>query len=455
MNTWWLWLSVSELQIELQQLEDEGREVSRLRSKFQRLIDLGNDQLGSWENQVKAQALMDQAQALPIRKDYPFDEPSDLAGIRKLRQKGTRRYSKPLSDKVIKDRIYGAWLGRCIGCLLGKPLEGTRSWDIEAFLKASGQWPLQDYVRFNVRGKARKVFDDLFGKNMLREFMLGYDKLDHMPIDDDTNYTTIGMMIVKEHGANFTPRDVATFWMNRLPINATCTAERVAYRTFAMNIAPPASAAFRNPFREWIGAQIRADAFGYVNAGNPERAADFAHRDACISHVKNGIYGEMLMAAMIAAAPYCKDMQELLKVGLSEIPKTSRLHADVSKVLAWRKEGISYEEAVDRIHKWWDETTPHHWCHTNSNAVICAVALLWGDNDFGASICRAIIPGYDTDCNGATVGSIFGMMHGADAIGKSWKDRLNNTLKTSMNGYETVKVDAIARDTFDVYRKLR
>lgn len=448
MNIGWLWLSADELKIELKQLEDEGRDVSRLKAQFQRMIKQGNEKLARWDTQIKAQALVDAAQKLPMRKGYAYTEPSDLSGIRKLRVRGPRQYPVKLSDKELMNRIHGAWLGRCIGCLLGKPVEGVRSWDIEAFLKATGQWPLRDYIRFGFSGKAKKDFPDLVSRAW-------YDKIDHMPIDDDTNYTTIGLMIMQERGKDFTPRDVAMTWMRRLPLEATCTAERLAYRNFAMNIAPPASALFRNPFREWIGAQIRADAFGYVNAGNPERAAEFAWRDASISHVKNGIYGEMLMAAMIAAAPYCDSIGELLRTGLSEIPETSRLYEDIVTVMAWREEKLSYEAAVANIQKRWKEDFGHDWCHTNSNAVICAVAFLWGEDDFGTSICRAVMPGFDTDCNGATVGSIFGMMRGADAIPHSWQAKLNNTLKTSMTGYETVSVDKIARDTFVVCKKLR
>lgn len=448
LNTWWLWISTEELKVELKQLIEEGRDTSSLLETFELLIMLGNEKLALPENQVRAQELLDAAQQLPRHGDYGFDEPSELGAIRKLRPRGPRRFKTPLGDKAIRDRIHGAWLGRCIGCLLGKPVEGVRSWDIEGFLKASGQWPLSDYIRFGVRGKAKTQFPDLAAK-------AAYDKMDYMPIDDDTNYTTLGHILLKQRGAQFTPVDVAHAWMQMLPLEATCTAERVAYRNFAMNIAPPQSASFRNPFREWIGAQIRADAFGYVNAGNPERAAEFAWRDASISHVKNGIYGEMFVAAMIAAAPWCESIGELLCAGLSEIPKTSRLYADVSAALLWHKDKLTFEQALERIHERWNEDFSHDWCHTNSNAVICAVALLWGEGNFGDSICKAVMAGYDTDCNGATVGSILGMMHGVQGIGESWQAKLNNTLKTSMAGYESVEVDKIARETFEVWKKLK
>ncbi|NQT53320.1 ADP-ribosylglycohydrolase family protein [bacterium] len=444
----WLWLTTGDLGTELRQLEDEGKDATSLTREFRRLIALGNEALFLPANQQKAGDLLDRAQQLPTRADYPFIEPSDLPSIRRRRARGPRAFKTRLSRAALHDHILGAWLGRCAGCLLGKPVEGVRTPDLWGFLKLSRQWPLRDYIRFGVRGKAKTAYPHLASRAR-------FDRIDHMPIDDDTNYTTTGFLIVKRCGADFTPADVAQFWMANLPLLATCTAERVAYRNFALQIQPPHSAAYRNPYREWIGAQIRADAFGYLNIGNPQRAADFAWRDASISHIKNGIYGEMLMAALIAAAPFCDGPAELLQVGLSEIPKGSRLYADINETLAWHHEGLTYDEAVAMIHEKWDETTGHDWCHTNSNAAICAVALLWGEGDFGTSVCRAVQPCFDTDCNGATVGSILGMMLGAKAMPAQWTGRLNNTLKTSLQGYETVDIEAIAHETATLARAIR
>ena len=450
----WLWISAVDLKIELAQLVDEGRQVGKIRAKFARLIRRGDERLAGPAGQAAAGALLDEAQQLPMRKDYPFIEPSDLAGIRKLRPRGPRSFTRAskarrrLNDRQIADHILGAWQGRCVGCLLGKAAEGVRSESFWPFLKATRQWPIRDYVRFGVRGRAAAEFPDMARRSHL-------DKVRYMPVDDDTNYTATGFLVVKQHGPRFAPDDVARFWLANIPMLSTCTAERVAYRNFARGLVPPASAGFRNPYREWIGAQIRADAFGYLNVGNPQRAAEFAWRDACISHVKNGIYGEMLMAAVIAAAPYYRDIGELIRVGLSEIPKTSRLAADVKAAMDWHAEGISYDQAVARIHERWDENSRHHWCHTNSNAVICITALLWSGDDFARSVCMAVQPCFDTDCNGATVGSIMGMRHGTAGIAPKWADRLNDTLHTSLTGYNQISITQIAAETFALFKKTR
>ena len=112
---------------------------------------------------------------------------------------------------------------------------------------------------------------------------------------------------------------------------------------------PFSSATWLNAYREWIGAQIRADFFGWAAPGRPERAAEWAWRDACISHVKNGIYGEMWVAAMLAAAWTTDDVEKIIRAGLGEIPAKSRLAAEIHKVLGWKRDGWTFGQAIDQI----------------------------------------------------------------------------------------------------------
>src|SRR5207302_476684 len=279
------------------------------------------------------------------------------------------------------------------------------------------------------------------------------DLVTGMPEDDDTNYTTSGLAIMTQFGPHFTPEEVADYWLANVPILHTCTAERVAYRNFTQLIPPPDSATFRNPYREWIGAQIRADFWGYAGAGNPELAAELAWRDASISHVKNGIYGEMWAAAMIAAAFVTDDVRTIIESGLGQIPEKCRLADYLEHILEWHDLEIDYDTAAYRIHEMWDENRPHDWCHTISNAMIVALGLLWGEGDFGKTICRAVAPCFDTDCNGATSGSILGIIHGRKNLPGQWVDVINDTLHSGVAGYHTVKLADLAKDSAHAARK--
>jgi hypothetical protein len=442
----WLYLNKGDLETELEQLRDEGRDVRSVEPEFARLgaLDLDND----LSLQPAADALLDAAQNLPPAAGYRYREPSDLEGIRRERPDGPRRTRVRLGRAALLDRVQGAWFGRCAGCLLGKPVEGWRSERMWGYLRDLDRYPLHDFFTPRVSAGVRRKYD-------IGPRVFDVEKLTCAPEDDDTNYTTIGLAVVKRHGIGFSPQNVADFWLSEVPLLHTCTAERVAYRNFARLIAPPASASFRNPYREWIGAQIRADFFGYVALGNPEQAAELAWRDACISHVRNGIYGEMWVAAMLAAAAGTDDPKEVVSLGLSEVPRRSRLAEGVGDVLRWFEEGIGFEAAIARIHARWDEKRGHHWCHTISNAQIVAMGLLWSEGDYGTAICRAVQACFDTDCNGATVGSVMGMMLGRRRLPSRWLRPLHGCLSTGVSGYSRVRIADLAAEGFDLYWRNR
>lgn len=466
----WLVLTAQDLHFERQQLIDEGKDISPLEDEFDSLIaklekretdaediqdrvDVVDSAVAS-ETSVELHAesgqLLDKARTLPDRSGYPYEEPSELKGIRAERPDGPRQLSTDRGESVLTDHIHGAWLGRCAGCLLGKPVEGWTRDRLRSFLTAVDAFPLEGYVRSDVSQSVLEDHDiDPDGI-----FSSCIDRVDHMIEDDDTNYTVAGLELLSQDGAAFTSDDVAGFWMRNIPMLRVMTAERIAYRNFATLVGPPESARHRNPCREWIGAQIRADPYGYVALGNPELAAEFAWRDARVSHVKNGIYGSMWVAAMIAAAPYLETIEDVVRLGLTEIPGQSRLAEVIEDVLAWRQEGIDYQAAVDRIHDRWDETYYHHWCHTISNAAIVVASLLWSDGEVGTTICRAVQAGFDTDSNGATVGSISGMFSGADTISTQWTDPLNDTIETGIDGYQLVSISDLATETLEVSRSL-
>ena len=441
-----LYTSRQDLRIEYQQLLDEGRDIGEVEQEFRDLDSLSEDELLS--RQQRCSALLDITINLPLAADYPFHESSDLEGIRAARPEADRSLETNLDDRTLFDRTLGAWQGRVSGCLLGKPVEGWRSERMWGFLKDLGRYPLSDYFRFDAAPELIQKYD-------IRPERAFVNLVDHLPEDDDTNYTVAGMLILKKHGPGFSPDQVAEFWLDNLPVLHTWTAERVAYRNFVNGMAPPASAGFRNPYREWIGARIRADFYGYAALGRPELAAEFAWRDASISHVKNGIYSSMWVAAMLAAAPFAGDVRRVIQAGLAEIPARCRLAEAIGQVIDWYEQGLDFEQAIGLIHQRWDENFGHHWCHTISNAQIVALGLLWGEGELEKSICRAVQACFDTDCNGATVGSVVGMMLGAERLPGKWIGPLNNKLETGLAGYNLVEIDRLAGEGFDLYKRLR
>lgn len=448
-------LNAPDLHNELQQSREEGKDVTGYDA---RIADIQAIPAKNSDRERMAGELLDEMLLLPIMEGYRFDEPSDLVGIRKLRPTSAKNWKIPMpvpDETILLDRVYGAWLGRCAGCLLGQPIEGWRRDRIRGLLRETGNYPFRHYISSDISEALRTKYDvqdegHVYGSNTKNWI----NNVAYMPEDDDTNYTVIGLKVLETYGFGFTPEDVAESWLTNLPLFHVCTAERVAYRNLAASIAPPQSASFRNVYREWIGAQIRADFFGYVAPGDPAFGADMAWRDASISHVKNGIYGEMMMAGMLSAAAVSSEVNIVLEAGLSQIPEHCRLAEEVQEVIFWKQAGIlDWEAALDSIHERYDEKNGHAWCHTVSNALIVCVALLYGELDFEKSIGIAVVGALDTDCNGATVGSIVGMMLGASKLPASWIDPLCDTLKSGVDGFGLVKISDMAKRTVDLVMK--
>lgn len=429
----------AEISVEYRQSIEEGKDIEKYEDLF---ASVSKMPAGSHKDKI-ADVLYEIVTKADTRCGYQYTEPDDLPSIRALRDRPEQENASvaPVGEALF-DKIYGAWLGRIAGCMLGKTVEGIRTNELHPLLKESGNFPMHRYIL------STDLTEEIVQKTKYPLKTRAYaDAIDAMPVDDDTNYVVLAQVLIDKYGRDFTSDDVMHVWVDYQSKNAYCTAERVAYVNFVKGFRPPFSARYKNPYREWIGAQIRGDYFGYINPGNPEKAAEMAWRDASISHVKNGIYGEMFASAMIAQAAVEQDIEKILKAGLGEIPKTSRLHEAISEIISDYKKGMSREAAFAGIHARWNEHNSHDWCHTISNAEIVAASLFYGAGDFASSICMAVETGFDTDCNGATVGSILGMRNGAWSLDEKWTKPFNDLLDTSIFGIGRVKLSDMARKT--------
>lgn len=427
----------NDIEHEYKQCVDEGLDVEKYKDIFSSVKNLPKTEI----RKKFADVLFEAVCNAPIRDGYKYNEPSELEGIKALRKEHIFERKTPDSD-TIKSKISGAWMGRVCGCLLGKPVEGVRTNEFYPLLKEMGNYPLKRYML------ASDITEEMYEKYdfYLRDKCFA-DTVHGMPVDDDTNYVVLAQKIIEAYGKDFKPCDVLKSWIKYQSREAYFTAERVAFDNFIKGYEPPYSATYKNPYREWIGAQIRGDYFGYINPGEPEKAAEMAFRDASVSHIKNGIYGEMWVSAMIACAAVTDNIEDIILGGLGEIPHTSRLFDAVTNILNDYKNGVSYDDCVNKIHSLYDEHTGYGWCHTIPNAMIVTTALLYGEGDFGKSICMAVQPAFDTDCNGATVGSVIGMRNGISAIGEEWTKPVDDTLHTSIFGVGTVKISDMIEKT--------
>lgn len=187
-----------------------------------------------------------------MREGYAYVEPSTLDEIKNLRKGDVQFLS--VDKKQLKNKIHGAWMGRICGCLLGKTVEGIMTDELIPFLKETDNYPMHRYILYS------DLNEDILNKYNFRFAYRCYaDRVDGMPVDDDTNYVVLAQKIIDTYGRNFTPYDVSRMWLTLQSKDAYCTAERVAFCNFVKGFEPPESAKYKNPYREWIGAQIRGD----------------------------------------------------------------------------------------------------------------------------------------------------------------------------------------------------
>ena len=435
------WLSYTEvLPDELIQAVQEGKDPDC--AEVQAILAVADEA----EREEQARAWMLRMQHMPLPADLAAREPNDYPAISALLPPEAACEWPAPHD--MPDRLRAAWAGRLSGCLLGIPVEGWPSQKIAAFVKATGQDPCKGYLRSDVGQEARDRFDvcdEDAATPYDRQRFCWINNMQHFPVDDDTNYTVAALRLLDRFGRGFTPDNVAENMLYGIPALHVCTAERMAYRNL-LNMEPLHRCAWLlNPYREWIGAQIRADFFGYINPGRPHEAARMAYNDACVTHVRNGIYAEMYVAALISLAPCGMDMLHTVQNAMLQIPPQSRLHCELAQLLDIYRSGCTYADCLAVLHARYDERKWFWWGHAVPNALLVTAIVLWHGGDHSRAIGQAVLAGFDTDCNAATVGSVAALHTGR--VAPQWLRGIAPTLQTSVHGYERFALDELVQRT--------
>ena len=451
------------LQLEVIQREYEGHPVPQDLKEQVAALDVEQDDMNFEAVDPLYQAL----EELPNDPAFTYVQPNDLDGIRRERPAGPRQLGS-VAETDLLDKLHGAWTGRSAGCALGKPVEGMgirgqqgmigrRA--IRTYLENRNQWPLDYYFSGADAGDGLQIHCPKSQR----------ENIAFMEPDDDIHYTLIALRVLENFGPDFKWNNVAATWNTSLPYYAICTAEAQAIMNYnnavprkPLQLADGAwsqstwvtseyTSTHRNPYREWIGAQIRADGWGYACAGNPERAAEFAYRDACWTHRANGIYGEMMFAAIMAAAFVVSDPIELVNIGLSEIPQNCKLAEACRAALAQVPACKDFHDFMDWVEEHYGDLSG---VHTVNNALVVIGSVIFGKMDFHQSICSSVEGGWDTDCNGATCGSIVGAASGARGLNSSLVAPLNDTIRPSVIGFQEVSMTELAERTLKVYQRV-
>ena len=350
-----------------------------------------------------------------------------------------------MTEPIVEQRIRNAWIGRISGCMLGKPVEllslRQGHTELQRYLEAADATPLRDYVSLLAGAPSAVERNADACKGRL---------VSAVP-DDDINYTVLSLMLLEEHGTSFTTEDVARAWFRWLPGGLTFTAERAAYAVLMAKASTPFAfgqpAGFDlaecsdNEFNDWIGAQIRADMYGWVAPGDPAFAADLAARDARLSHRGEGVYGAQAVAAMGAAIPSSTTMLAAIETAMELLPADSAC----VKAMALGIRCAASGTGPGPIHDAYEGMSP---VHTVNNLALVTWGLLSGEHDFSAAIGDTVAAGCDTDCNGATVGALWGLT--GRPIPPRWPEAWNGRVQVSLAGVGELNLDDLVRRTVAV-----
>ena len=307
------------------------------------------------------------------------------------------------------DKIMGCWVGKNIGGVLGAPFEGTR-----------GLLTIEGYTQDLSAGP---------------------------PANDDLDLQLVWLSAVERYGRQVNAEILGEYWLSYI------VPHWVEYGMGKANLraglVPPFSGHVGNTYRNSNGAWIRSELWACLCPGRPALAAHYAYEDAIVDHSEEGVYGEVFMAAMQAAAFVESDRERLIDIGLSYIPETSRLAEAIALVREDYAAGRGFEESWRRVHALVPgafgiqgrpleviEQETHGLEHGEAgmdapeNLAYAILGWYHGGGDFGRSLLAAVNCGEDTDCTAATLGALLGIIHGASGIPSEWSEPLGDRIVT-------------------------
>ena len=326
------------------------------------------------------------------------------------------------------ERVYAGVLGKLIGVFLGRPFE---NWTHQRIMAELGT--IEYYVH------------DRLGVPLV-------------VTDDDVAGTFTFLRAFDEHGVKpeLSSEEIGKTWLNNIVENRAIlwwggsgnSSEHTAWLNLKRGIPAPASGSIAvngQTVAEQIGAQIFIDGWAMVSPGQPELAARLAEQAATVSHDGEAVHAAKLLAAMEAEAFVSDDVEHLLEVGLSVIPKDSLIARLISDVRHWHAELPEWRDCRQRIqdHYGYDKFPGN--CHVVPNHALIIMSLLYAPDDLQKALMIVNTSGWDTDCNSGNLGCLLGIklgLAGVDA-GPDWRGPIADRMLISSADGGSAVTDAV------------
>ncbi len=304
-----------------------------------------------------------------------------------------------ITNSQYRNKLLGCWIGKSVGGTLGGPYEGKP-------------------------GPLSLTFYDPVPTEMLP--------------NDDLDLQVVWLETIRRRGFPVNRFHLAGAWLEN--IHLWPDEYGVATRNLIHGIYPPAGGAYDNKFTAGMGAAIRSELWACLAPGDPELAVRMAREDACVDHDGEGLDAALFLTALESLAFIESDPDTLIDRALSFISNDGRLARGIADTRYWAEEaglrgdskgssgdGGSRQPIREKILA---AHAPQNWTDVVPN--LCFIVLGWlaGRGDFGRSICTAVNCGLDTDCTGATLGALLGIID-PDSIGKDWTEPIGMDLVLS------------------------
>lgn len=288
----------------------------------------------------------------------------------------------------LRDKIYGCWMGKNIGGTLGGPFEGRRELlDVTGYVTPKGE-PLPN---------------------------------------DDLDLQLVWLKAVQEQGpCGINNRVLGEYWLNY--ISPYWNEYGICKGNMRAGLLPPLSGEYHNHWKHSNGAWIRSEIWACLAPGCPDIAIRYAYEDASVDHGGGeGTYAELFTAAVESAAFVETDRDRLIDIGLSKIPEDCRVARSIQIVRDAYAKDLTWQEARTAVVK---DSEDLGWFQAPANVAFVVIGWLFGEGDFGKSLCIAVSCGDDTDCTGATLGSILGIILGKSKIPTEWTEPIGDRILT-------------------------
>jgi ADP-ribosylglycohydrolase len=277
---------------------------------------------------------------------------------------------------LLSSRIYCCWLGKSIGGTLGLPAEGK-----------TGRLDFSFYNPVPTQA----------------------------PPNDDLELQLVWLHLVERSNGALTQADFAKAWLDHIHYMW----DEYGRCRWNLRRGVPAESAgtFENHFHACMGSPIRSEIWACLFPGDPDSAAYYAALDASLDHGIEGMAGEVLFAVMQSEIMGGMDLEDAISHALTYIPEESETSQALALVHRNYREGTpAWDCWKELIIRYGNE----NFTHAPLNVALTIWALLYGGQDFEASILLAVNAGYDTDCTAATAGATLGCLLGKEQIPRRW-----------------------------------